>query len=65
MTPRTLLALALTVLVPLWAYTLFGAGALYEAVVSTVSVAITVAALYIAFSPHEEASDDHSAADAY
>ncbi|MFC6784692.1 hypothetical protein ACFQFH_02100 [Halobaculum halobium] len=57
MTPRTLLALSLVVLVPLWAYALFGNGAIYEAVVSSVSVVLTVGALYVAFGPHEGETD--------
>ncbi|MFC7095877.1 hypothetical protein [Halobaculum marinum] len=59
MTPRTVAAVALVVLVPLWAYTLLGSGALYEAVMSTVSVGVIVYSLYMAFGPHE-AGDDHS-----
>ncbi|MFC7068731.1 hypothetical protein [Halobaculum lipolyticum] len=63
MTPRTVVALALVVLVPLWAYTLLGAGDPYEAVVSTVSVGVIVYSLYVAFGPHEEADDHRSDAD--
>ena len=60
MTPRTLLAIALVSIVPLWAYSLLGTGAIYEAAVATVSVLVTVGALYTALGPHEGADDAHA-----
>ncbi|MXR40567.1 hypothetical protein GRX01_04295 [Halobaculum sp. WSA2] len=57
MTPRTLVAVSLGALVPVWAYAMLVHGGLYVALASSVCVLLVAWTLYTVFGPHEGAAE--------
>jgi len=53
MTPRTLVAISLIALAPVWAYAMLVHGGLYVALASSVCVLLVAWTLYTVFGPHE------------
>jgi len=53
MTPRTLVAISLVALAPVWAYAMLVHGGLYVALASSACVLLVAWTLYTVFGPHE------------
>jgi len=53
MSTRTLIAIGLAALIPVWVYALGITGGVLIGVASTISVLLTLTALYMMFGPHE------------
>ncbi|WP_049979509.1 hypothetical protein [Halolamina rubra] len=53
MSARTLIAIGLASLIPVWVYALGVSGGVVVGLASTICVLLTLAALYMMFGPHE------------